>query len=81
MASSFRRAHVTHRLAVDDELRDIVGLGLEQQRVHVNVGLLPRPGRLHGGGPRDLAAIGRDVRVQRHVLRLERRHPKAPVRE
>ena len=46
---------------------------LDQDRVHRRLGLEPGGRRLHGLGPADLGAVGRHDRVQRHVLRLERR--------
>jgi hypothetical protein len=58
---------------VDDHLRPLVGRRLEQHRIEVGV-------RRHAGRQRlqrlraaDLAAIDGDRRIERHVLRLERR--------
>ena len=63
-----------HGASPHHDLRPVVRLGLQQDRVHVDGGLDARGLRLRRLGPADLAAIDRDRRVQRHVLRLERRH-------
>ena len=68
-------AHAPDRSAADDELRAVVRLWLQQYRVHVRGGIRARRLGLGGLGPADLAAVGGDGGVQRHVLRLERRHP------
>ena len=67
--------------ALDDHLRPDFALGLQQNGVHVNA-------RLHAGRPRlqrlrasDLAAVSGDGGIVRHVLRLERPHPKATIGE
>ena len=77
----FARPRVAHDLALHDDLGADVALRLQQHRVHVHAGG-------HAGGPRlqrlgaaDLAAVGRDGSVVRHVLRLERPHPEAAARE
>ena len=57
--------------APHDDLRAIAGLGLKQDRVHVHARLDAGRLRLRGLRPPDLAAIGRDRGVERHVLRLE----------
>jgi hypothetical protein len=64
-----------------DELRHVVGLGFEEQRIHVYNRLLARACGLHGGGPRNLAAVLRDEGVEGHVLRFERGHAEAAVSE
>ena len=65
-----------------DDLRGSVGLGLEQHRVHVDRGGETRGPRLERLRAPDLAAARADGRVVRHVLRLERRDPKAaPARQ
>ena len=68
------RIHAADRVAVDDYLRAHVGIGLEQNRVHVGVGRQPRGLRLHRLRPANLAAIGGHCSIQRHVLRFERHH-------
>ena len=51
-----------------------VGLGLEQQRIHLHRGLHPGSQRLKVLGAADLAT-GHHAGVVAHVLRLEGRHP------
>jgi hypothetical protein len=67
--------------AEDDDLRAVVALGLEQDRVHVHGRRDARRLGLRGLRPPDLAAVGRDRGVQRHVLGLEGRHAVARARE
>ena len=67
--------------ALHDHLRADLALGLQQHRVHVHAGrhaCRPRLQRLRAA---DLAAIGRDGGVVRHVLRLERPHLEPASRE
>ena len=71
------RIHLGHGLAVNDHLRSDVGAGFEQHRIQVGDGRDARRLGLQGLGAADLAAVGGHRRVQRHVLRLERRHPHA----
>ena len=59
--------------ALNDHLRADIGLRLEQDRVHVGVRIKLRGQSLQGLRTADLAAIGCDGRVVRHVLGLERR--------
>jgi hypothetical protein len=61
-----------HRPAVDDHLGALVGGGLEQHRVEVDARREAGRQRLQGLGATDLAAVGGDRRVERHVLRFER---------
>jgi hypothetical protein len=63
-----RAAH----LAADDELRRAVALRLEQDRVHVDAGRDAAGDRLGRLRAADLATVGGDGGVVRHVLRLER---------
>ncbi|MDR9033675.1 hypothetical protein FEP52_03080 [Burkholderia multivorans] len=67
------RVQVRARLAVDDHLRAAIAGRLQQHRIEIRM-------RRDAGGQRlqrlraaDLAAVGRDRAVERHVLRLERR--------
>src|SRR2546425_938980 len=61
------------RPAAHHDLRAVLTLGLQEDRVHVD-GRLDAGGlRLRGLGPADLAPVGGDGGVERHVLRLERR--------
>src|SRR5260370_16813251 len=64
--------HPATRLAEHDNLRTHSAFRLQQDRIHLDA-------RLDAGGlglyrlcASDLAAVGRDERVERHVLRLER---------
>jgi hypothetical protein len=59
--------------AVDDHLGALVGGRLEQHRVEVGVRRQAGGLRLQGLGATDLAAVDGDRRIERHVLRLERR--------
>ena len=74
-------AHVAHRLAANDHLAAGVGIGLEQDRIHAHVGLDAAGLRLHDLGPAHFAAVAGDERIERHVLRLERRHAQAVLEE
>ena len=56
-----------------------LALRLQEHRVHVHGGRDARRPGLEGLGAADLAAVGRDGGVVRHVLRLERPHPEAPA--
>ena len=71
-----------HRdLAVDDDLRRLVGRRLEQHRVEIGVRRQPGGQCLQGLRAADLAAVDRHRRIERHVLRLERRHVDATALE
>ena len=63
--------------ALDHDLAAGLALGLQQHRVHVHGGRDAGRPRLQRLGPADLAAIGGDGGVVRHVLRLERPHARA----
>ncbi len=64
-----------HHLGADLALR------LQQHRVHVDRGRHPGGPGLQRLRAADLAAVRGDGGVVRHVLRLERAHPQAPVGE
>ena len=66
------RGDIRDGVAVDEELRGVVGLGLHQQRVHVHDGAFSCGAGLHGGGAADLLAFVGDEGVERHVLGFER---------
>ena len=68
------RVGVGVRLAHHDDLAVARARRLDQDRVHRGLGLDPGRRRLHGLRASDLRAARRDDGVQRHVLRLERRH-------
>ena len=68
------RVGLSFGVAEHDHLAAPVAARLEQHRVHVGGRLDARRGRLHRLGTADLGAVQRHERVQRHVLRLERRH-------
>ena len=55
-----------------DDLAAGIGGRLEKHRVHVHRGGDSRRLRLHHLRPSDFPALGGDVRIKRHVLRLER---------
>src|SRR5258708_4079112 len=59
----------------------MVRLRLQQDRIHIHGGLDAGRLGLRRLGPPDLSAVNGDARVQRHVLRLERRHTVAGARE
>ncbi len=60
--------------AAQHDLRRTLRLRLQQHRVHVDRRRDTAGARLQRLGPADLAAIGGDHRIVRHVLRLERPH-------
>ena len=64
-------------LAVDDHLRPFVGRGFQENLVEVDVGGHAGSERLQCLGAADFATINGDRRVERHVLRLERRNAHA----
>ena len=72
------RVGVGVRLAHDDDLAVALARRLDEDRVHRRLGLDPGGRRLHRLRAPDLAAVGVDDRVQRHVLRLERRDAARP---
>ena len=74
------RAQGRDALALHDDLRADIGLGLQQHRVHVGVRLGAGGERLQRLRAADLAAVDRHRRVVRHVLRLERQHAQAAPR-
>ena len=67
------RVRVGVGLAHDDDLAVALARRLDEDRVHRGLGLDPGGRRLHGLRAPDLRAVARHDRVQRHVLRLERR--------
>ena len=79
LAQPRRVRAVPHRVgfglgvAEHDDLAAPVAARLEQHRVHVGDRLDAGRGRLHRLGAADLGAVQGHERVQRHVLRLERR--------
>ena len=75
------RLGVAQDLALHDDLRADVALGLQQHGVHVHAGRHARGARLQRLGAADLAAVGRHRGIVRHVLRLERPHFQAAPRE
>ncbi len=76
-----RRSQRPAHLPVDDQLRGAVALRLEQHRVHVDMRRDARGERLRRLRAADLAAIGSDRGVVRHVLRLERAHDEPAIGE
>ncbi len=71
------RVDVRQRPALHHDLAAAVAARLEQDGVHVGRRLDAAGGGLGGLRPADLGAVGGDVGVERHVLRLERRDPHA----
>ena len=70
------------RLAAHDQLRPLIGLRLDQHRIHINARRNAAGERLQRLRPSDLAAISGHRRVIAHILRLERRHTQtAPSQE
>ena len=67
------RVGVGVRPAHDDDLAVALAGRLDEDRVHRRLGLDPGRRGLHRLRAADLAAVGGDDGVQRHVLRLERR--------
>ena len=70
------RPHRRDHAALHDHLRADLALRLEQHGIHVNRRRDAGRPRLQRLRPPDLAAIGGDGGVVRHVLRLERTHAK-----
>ena len=68
---------VEGHLAVDDNLRLPVRRRLEQHRIEIGMWRQTTSHLQQSLRPPDLAPIHRHGRIQRHVLRLERRHPHA----
>jgi hypothetical protein len=66
--------------ALQDHLGADLALRLQQHRVHVAAGRHSASPRLQRLGAADLAAIGSDRGIVRHVLRLERAHAQAASR-
>ena len=69
--------HCRTTLALHHDLRADLALRLQQDRVHVHRRRHAAGARLQRLGAADLAAVGGDGGVVRHVLRLERPHPQA----
>ena len=80
-ADERRCLHDADASPANDELRAGIGLRLEQHRVHVHGGRRAAREGLQRLRAADLAAIGGDRGVVRHVLRLERPHAQAAIRE
>src|SRR5262245_20501676 len=84
-----RRVHLSVRFEIDrrerptadHDLRAMIRLRLQQNRVHVDGWLDAGRFGLSSLGAPDLAAVDGYTRIQRHVLRLERRNPIACARE
>ena len=66
---------------MDDDLRFAVGRRFEQDGIEIDLRLQPARPCLHSLCPTNLAAIDGDRRIERHVLRFERRHPHSPARQ
>ena len=77
----FARLGVAHHLALHHDLRADIALGLQQHRVHVDAERNAGGTRLQRLGAADLAAVGGDRGVVRHVLRLERADTKTTARK
>ena len=71
------RVHVRAHPAVDHDLGARVAGRFQQHGIEVRVGFEARGQRLQRLRAPDLAAVRRHGAVQRHVLRLERRHAHA----
>src|SRR3546814_9272983 len=64
---------------MDDDLRGLVRLGLQQDRVHVRMKFRTAGEGLQGLSPADLPAVRRHRRVVGHVLWLEGKDAKAAI--
>lgn len=71
------RIEIAARVAVDDDLRAVIAVRLEQHRVQISMRGDAGRDRLQRLGAADLAAIDRHRAVERHVLRLEGCHARA----
>ena len=68
----FAHFHVADRAPFHDHLAAEVAFWLEQDRIHPHVGIEAARFGLYRLRPADLAAVGRHIGVERHILRLER---------
>ena len=75
------RVHVVDGAAVDDHLRTLVAGRLEQDRVHRHRWFQPAGLRLHRLRATNLATLGGDRGIERHILRLERHHAPTVTRK
>jgi hypothetical protein len=73
--------HVADGLALHDDLRAAIRVRFQQDRVHVGVRFEVTGLCLYRLCAADLAAVDCHRAVQRHVLRLERRDPRATARQ
>jgi len=71
------RIEIHARLAVDDHLRAAVAGRLEQHGVEIGMRVDARGHRLQCLRAADFAAVDGHCAIERHVLRLERRDPRA----
>ena len=71
MRAIFACAHAAETLSLHNDLGTCIGFGLEQNRVHMNRCRATRGPRLQRLRPANLAAIGGDGRIVRHVLRFK----------
>src|SRR3546814_19939396 len=67
-------------LSMDDDLRGLVRLGLQQDRVHVRMKFRTAGEGLQGLSPADLPAVRRHRRVVGHVLWLAGQDATAAIR-
>ena len=66
--------HVSNRLPVDNYLRSLVTVRLQQNRIHVGMGQDAAGQGLNRLGSPDLSAVDGDRAVQRHILGFEWRN-------
>ena len=76
-----RRIHVSDGHAIDDHLGTRIVGRLQQDGVHPHAGLHAGGLGLHNLRPAHFQPFRCDKRVERHVLRFERRHPVAILPE
>ena len=67
--------------AIDDNLTAVVGIGLQQDRVHPRIGSDAARLRLNHLRPAHLSAVAGDAGVERHILALEGGDPVAVLVE
>ena len=81
MGVIFAHAHIADRFSAYDHLTAGIAVRFQENRIHADVGVKTASLRLNHLRASHLPAVHRDKRIQRHVLRLERRHVIAVLKE
>ena len=75
------RIHIANRMTLNNHLRTDVSIRFEQHRVHICMRLNTGGLRLQSLRAANLPAVDSYRRIERHVLRLERRDANTPPRQ